>query len=63
MALAPLAASAIQLLGKVSSAISVPLSAAAQLAGGEPENTRNSAEAPTAVSMASRRALRTVTES
>ena len=63
IALLPDAASAIQLLGRLISASRVPLSAVAHVAGGAPERMRRIALVPMFVSMASRRALRTATES
>ena len=63
MALLPELAAASQSEGNDSDAINVPLSAAAQFAGTDPDHTFSTALVPTAVSMASRRALRTVTDS
>lgn len=59
----PPEAAASQSLGQVISARMVPVSAAAQFAGAEPVLIRMMAEVPTAVSIASSRALRTVVES
>lgn len=62
IALEPLEAADIQSEGRVKEASTVPLSAVAQLAGTEPVRIFNTALVPTAVSMASNLAFRTVTE-
>lgn len=62
MLLEPEAAFAIQSAGRFSVASTVPESAVAHDAGAAPVRMRRMAEAPMAVSMASRRALRTSTE-
>src|SRR5690606_3608834 len=58
----PFAAGAIQSDGRLSVASTVPVSAAAQLAGGGPERISRIGDVPIVVSIASRRALRTATE-
>lgn len=62
-AFAPEAAAASQSEGRVSVARTVPESAVAQVAGAAPVRIRISAEVLIVVSMLSRRALRTATES
>jgi hypothetical protein len=62
-ALLPLLAAAIQSDGRLIVASTVPLSAAAQLAGALPVKIFITADAPAVVSIASNRALRTATES
>src|SRR3990167_1450767 len=63
LAFVPLEAAAAQSVGKVSDQSSVPLLAAAQLAGCAPVKSLSTASVPMAVSIASNRALRTATES
>src|SRR4029450_3466523 len=61
--LLPVAAAFIQSLGKVNVASTVPLSAVATFAGCAPVRILSTALVPMAVSIASSRALRTVSES
>jgi hypothetical protein len=62
LALLPPLAAAIQSDGQFTVARIVPLSAAAQFAGGDPVKIRITADVPIVVSIWSSRALRTVVE-